>query len=327
MSRRWTPEMDSRLMELYETHTRKEICDIMGKTAGSVRGRMSRLGLNTKVRGWSDDEVEKLKDIYASLSCVEDMPLDVIAAEIGRSRASVACKANDLGLTDLCRPVVKNRKIRKPMFDNAKDRASHMSSATKEYIAKNGHPKGMLGKKHSEATKARIAVTSKERADSETDEQKSSRIEKGLKTKVARYGSIAPKNLRGSWKAAWREIGGIRKYYRSAWEANYARYLEWLLSLGEIKAWEHEPETFWFEGIKRGVRSYLPDFRVTENSGEVVYHEVKGYMDKKSKTKIKRMAKYHPDVRLIVIDSRAYNAIKKKVQSLIDGWETDSKGR
>ena len=91
-----------------------------------------------------------------------------------------------------------------------------------------------------------------------------------------------------SCKSGWREIGGIRKYYRSRWEANYARYLEFLKVNGEIEKWEHEPETFWFEGIKRGVMSYLPDFRVTEKNGDIVFHEVKGWMDARSITKIKR---------------------------------------
>jgi hypothetical protein len=130
-----------------------------------------------------------------------------------------------------------------------------------------------------------------------------------------------------SWGCAWREIGGYPKYYRSKWEANYARYLQWLLEKGEIKEWKHEPETFWFEGIKRGCLSYLPDFRVVENNGAVVYHEVKGWMDARSKTKIKRMAKYHPDVKLIVIDSKGYASLKKTMQPIINDWETDSKGR
>jgi len=130
-----------------------------------------------------------------------------------------------------------------------------------------------------------------------------------------------------SWGCGWREIGEIRKYYRSKWEANYARYLEWLRIKGEIQSWLHEPETFWFDGIRRGCMSYLPDFRVVESNGSVVYHEVKGWMDDRSKTKIKRMAKYHPLVKLIVVDSKAYNAIKKTMQPIIKGWEVDSKGR
>lgn len=126
---------------------------------------------------------------------------------------------------------------------------------------------------------------------------------------------------KASWKAGWREIGGKRKYFRSRWEANYARYLEWLKNKGQIKDWHHEPKTFWFDGIKRGCMSYLPDFLVIEVSGKEVYHEVKGWMDDRSKTKIKRMAKYHPSVTLIVIESKGYNAIQKQMQSIIYGWE------
>ena len=126
---------------------------------------------------------------------------------------------------------------------------------------------------------------------------------------------------RASIKCGWREIGGVRKYYRSGWEANYARYLEWLKKKGEIAAWLHEPDTFWFAGIKRGCVSYLPDFRVTENDGREVYHEVKGWMDAKSKTKIKRMAKYHPTKKLLVIDSKAYRSLAKTMRGLIGEWE------
>lgn len=115
---------------------------------------------------------------------------------------------------------------------------------------------------------------------------------------------------RASWKAAWHTIGGQRSYYRSKWESNYARYLEWLKQQGQIKHWEHEAETFWFEKIKRGTRSYLPDFRVTENSGLYVYHEVKGWMTARSKTAIDRMKRYYPDVRLIVVDGRSYTILK-----------------
>ncbi len=121
--------------------------------------------------------------------------------------------------------------------------------------------------------------------------------------------------------AAWREIGGVKKYYRSRWEANYARYLQFLKEQGKIKDWKHESKTFWFDGIKRGCVSYLPDFWVLENNGSEAYHEVKGFMDSKSKTKIKRMAKYHPTVKLIVVGSKEYSALRRNAAALIKGWE------
>ena len=124
-----------------------------------------------------------------------------------------------------------------------------------------------------------------------------------------------------SWKAGWRDFGGKRKYYRSRWEANYGRYLEWLKENKQIISWEHESKTFWFDGIKRGCMSYLPDFEVTGLNGIIEFHEIKGWMDDKSKTKIKRMAKYHPEIKLIVIDSKAYKSIEKTVKGLVPGWE------
>lgn len=124
-----------------------------------------------------------------------------------------------------------------------------------------------------------------------------------------------------TFKQSWRDIGGKRIFARSAWEANIARYLEFLKSGGYIQEWTHEEECFWFESIKRGVRSYLPDFKVTELDGSVCYWEVKGYFDAKSKTKIKRFKKYYPQHKLRLIDSVEYKKLAKQLSKIIQGWE------
>lgn len=111
------------------------------------------------------------------------------------------------------------------------------------------------------------------------------------------------------------------QYFRSGWEANYARYLNWLIERKEIQRWEFEPDTFEFEGIKRGSKFYTPDFKVFENDGTYKYHEVKGWMDAKSKTKLKRMAKYHPQETIVLIDSPVYRSIAKAMKSIIPNWE------
>jgi len=108
-------------------------------------------------------------------------------------------------------------------------------------------------------------------------------------------------------------------YFRSKWEANYALYLDFLVSKNLIKSWEYEADVFMFEEIKLGTRSYRPDFKVYTNDGYFEYHEVKGYMDNKSKTKLKRMRKYYPEIRLLLIDSDCYNDIKKKVGKMLSG--------
>lgn len=112
------------------------------------------------------------------------------------------------------------------------------------------------------------------------------------------------------------DIGGETMFFRSKWEANYALYLNFLIKHGEIKSWEFEPDTFLFEKIITGTRTYTPDFKVVLNTDRIEYHEVKGYMDPKSKTKLKRMAKYYPEISLILVDKDAYYDIKKKVGKL-----------
>jgi predicted nuclease of restriction endonuclease-like RecB superfamily len=110
----------------------------------------------------------------------------------------------------------------------------------------------------------------------------------------------------------WREFyDGKRYYFKSKWEMNYAKYLSWLKQKREIKDWWYEKDTFWFKGIKRGVMSYTPDFKILENNKKIKYHEVKGWMDSKSKTKLKRMKKYYPEIELILIEEDEYNAVKK----------------
>ena len=104
-------------------------------------------------------------------------------------------------------------------------------------------------------------------------------------------------------RQGWREIAGEKYYFRSSWEANYARYLQFLKEKGQIKEWLHEPQTFWFENIKRGTRSYLPDFKVIRNNDSHYWVEVKGYMDNKSNTKLKRFKKYYPNEEMHLITS------------------------
>ncbi len=102
-------------------------------------------------------------------------------------------------------------------------------------------------------------------------------------------------------KASWQEIDGQRLYFRSILEYEYACKLEFYRKAGAILKWEHEPETFWFEGIRRGCTNYKPDFKVYLADGTHYWVETKGYKDPKSATKIKRFKKYFPKEELRVI--------------------------
>lgn len=119
------------------------------------------------------------------------------------------------------------------------------------------------------------------------------------------------------YRNGWYDINGKKMYFRSIWEANYALYLDFLVRMKKIKSWKYEPRTFWFLKIKRGVRSYTPDFEITNLDGSVHYEEVKGYMDSRSKTKIKRIAKYYPEIELKIIDQKFYKDIKNKLGKLL----------
>lgn len=129
------------------------------------------------------------------------------------------------------------------------------------------------------------------------------------------------KKSRPKAKCGWRTIGGRRIYFRSSWEANYGRYLQFLKEKQQIYHWEHEPKTFWFEKIKRGCRSYLPDFKVFDFLGNHHWVEVKGYMDPRSATKLKRFAKYYPKEKITLIEKPWFMQNKDILKKLIQGWE------
>lgn len=121
--------------------------------------------------------------------------------------------------------------------------------------------------------------------------------------------------------AGWRDVGYHRCYFRSLWEYRYALWLEYQVQHAMIYTWEHEPHTFWFESIKRGVRSYLPDFKVWLTEDEYYWVEVKGYWDAKSLTKVKRMRKYYPDEKLVLVDGKWFTENSSKLRLIIPQWE------
>jgi len=260
-----------------------------GLRGGSVHERLVKLGAQNRMNVFTPSDDRLLVQLYPTYARIGQ--LDILAKHFGRTKQFLCRQAKRLNLTDPERP--------KPYL------AEGSSARQKEWHRNNPHPRGMAGKKHSEEFKARQSQRSAERWAAMSEEERAA-----LQSKANR-----------TWKGGWREIGGVRKYYRSTWEANYARYLEWLKGRKEIKSWRHEPKTFWFLSIKRGTRSYLPDFEVVENDGSVAYHEVKGWLDDKSRVKLQRMAKYYPDEKVVLVDRDAYQAIARTMKGIIREWE------
>lgn len=286
----WTPEQDAFLVEHYPSKGKMFCAKALAVGEASVRWRASRLGL----------KIDRTSEFF------KEFQSRAALSKVGKKRPEQSLVMKGLHA---------NGKLKK-----TPEQRLAISERMKKQWKSMPHPKGMLGKKHTIETLQVISVKSKQSDARMTSEQKSERVRKMINTKMERGNLVIPRQKQ-TWKAEWMEIGGKRKYYRSRWEANYARYLEFLKSQGEIKDWLHEPKVFWFDGIKRGCVSYLPDFLVVEKDGSECYHEVKGWMDDRSKTKIKRMAKYFPDVRLIVIDSKAYKALSKTAAAIVPGWQ------
>jgi hypothetical protein len=293
---KWSEEQISFLRENYPIKGRDWCAKNMNLTTGQIRTKASRLQL--KAMGLSDAWMEG--QIKAAKS------------KIGKKRPDHSEVMKNLHKSGLGSFALFTQDQRK--------KTTQKMWARKKLLDPEWHPRGMMGKKHTDECKELIGKKSKKAWQKMTAQKKQERSVKIAKTRD-KNGTYVNSRPHATWKGGWREIGGINKYYRSRWEANYARYLQWLKELGEISSWSHEPKVFWFEGVKRGTVSYLPDFCVVEKNGEEVYHEVKGWMDKRSVTKLKRMKKYHPSVRMVLITAKEYKAISMAVSALIKNWE------
>jgi len=274
---------------------------------------------------WTEAEVSRLREVYAT---PPPLRLAALAEELGRNKANVCRKARALGLTDQARAKVLERKPQKsPLFHSIEELRAHQSAVTKARIAEKGHPRGALGMRHSAEAKARVAEANRKAwADPSSGHNTPESRQRRSDQMVAR---IQSGDMRSKYS---RSAGGKRsdlgdRYFRSAWEANYARYLNWRVTRGDLAAWEYETKTFVFEKIKRGTRAYTPDFKLVFADGRHEWHEVKGWMDPKSATRIKRMAKYFPQEALRIIDEKWFRQAKATgLASIIVGWESRGRG-
>ena len=122
-------------------------------------------------------------------------------------------------------------------------------------------------------------------------------------------------------------------FFRSRWEANYARVLQ-----STKTSYEFEHKTFVFTGEIRGAITYLPDFYLPVTDQWV---EVKGFLDAKSKSKIRKFKQFYPDefnnmvlvirkekgkaydwlVKLGVTNFISYDELVKTYKDVIPNWE------
>lgn len=265
---------------------------------------------------WTEEEVQYLRDNYKSYNLQE------VSEYLGRRKTDVCKKAKELGI-EKNHKKIENPKGKTPwrikyahLKKSPEEIFAIRSRNTRNNQAKYGHPRGMLGKSHSEDFKQNASERSKKYWSEITDQQLEDRRLKQRATKIKNNSLNPMPNQSNPYS---RTKSGKRQdlnntYFRSSWEANIARYFNFV----GIK-WEYEPKTFIFDTIKRGSVSYTPDFYLPEEDRWV---EVKGWMDQKSITKLKRFQKYYPEEfsKLEIIGAEEYKAYKK-YERLIPGWE------
>lgn len=280
----------------------------LGVSHSTVHYWLGKAGLMHPRNDYSEAEREAIVAYYKNTPD-HIFNLDVLACELGRPKTNISRFARQHGLT------IPTRASRTDVIEQ-------QSARMKQWMADNEHPRGFLGGTHS--PEARAAISDGNRLSWITaktfgigvysDEQRQARSDR----MSLLQSSNPPSNPYSRCKSGVR--ADLNLFVRSGWEANYARYLNWLKERGDITSWRYEPKTFWFDAIKRGVRSYKPDFSVVEN-GKEYFVEVKGWMDDKSKTKLKRMRKYHPDVDIRLVGQKQYKEIADKLGRVIPHWE------
>lgn len=267
---------ESLLVDLYKKHNSVwKVGKIVGLCGQSVHERLSKINVVNKINVLTNGEKEKIKAVYLSGILRGDNKLKNLSKEINRTIHFISRYARSVGLTSYNRGGNDSFSLK-------------ISARSKEWHKHNPHPKGFLGGKHTKKSLEKIAEASKNSWQKMTDQAKEKRTNKILDSRMKNgnwCSHMKSHNAYSRTKSGKREdLDNI--FFRSSAEANYARYLKFF----KID-FKYEFKTFYFEGIKRGTVSYTPDFYIPE---EDRYIEFKGWLDKKSITRLKRFRRYYP---------------------------------
>lgn len=325
----WSAAEDRTIRAFYFACTRGEIAALLNRSPSAVNTRCWTLGLHAKSNPWTDEEVAKLREVYERATHVRDLRLRQLAQEFGRDEGNLSRKARTLGLVRP-RPRLPTEmlKIRRPRFATPEELSAYRSETSRRRIAERGHPRGALGMKHTPEARAKMAAGSR-RAWADPNSKLNSEEARQRRSDVMYERMREGKMLNGreaySRCAAGRREDIGNRYFRSAWEANYARYLNLLVRQKVVASWDYECHTFTFDRYKRGTRSYTPDFKVTFPDGHHEWHEVKGWMDDASRVRLERMAKFYPEETVKVIGADWFRGANRNVAHVIPGWERGGK--
>ena len=274
-----------------------KVAESVGLCGQSVHERLIKLGIERNLKHLTEYELKTVRDYY------EKTPDNLFNQEEllklfpeGMTKSRLEHIVTKIGVGNKCRKHSLGQREKE--------------SQTRKGI-KPPH-NGFSGFHHNEESKEKISIASKKN----WNDPNFIRNTPDGKKAFAEIARINGRNSLGSntysrCKRGYYEIPGRGNlFFRSKWEANYALYLEFLKQHDQIISWEYEVKEFEFP-VKKGVRFYKPDFFIITSNHKEEHHEVKGWMDDKSKTKIKRMRIYHPKVKLIVIGESEYKALEK----------------
>lgn len=318
----WTEDEILFLKNNYKSMTMEELCDSMNRTDGSIRGMKSKLGLIKKNRKITENEVDIIRDYYQTHDA-NNFDMNELMNIVGRSENSIGLIASRHGFADYHhghKSDLERAKMKKRINEYYNSEYYQTigrqlaSEKTKNQFKEKGHPKGFFGKHHTQEVCDIISAAVKERFSNMTYQEKHEIAMRAVQTKIEN-GTINNTTSNSYSRAR----GGKREdlnnsYFRSAWEANIARVLNYL----QIN-WQYELRRFYFEDSVDGVLSYQPDFYLPEFD---MWIEVKGWMDEKSKTRLKLFKEQYPEEynKLMLIDQKRYYELECDYKFL-PNWE------
>jgi hypothetical protein len=128
------------------------------------------------------------------------------------------------------------------------------------------------------------------------------------------HGTIKPdiriKKRSDSRKSVHKFRNDLKSHFRSTWEANIARILNYL----NID-WSYEKDSFYM-----GTGVYIPDFWLPDQ----ILLEIKGFWDTASVNKVFWFKSNVPDFKLYIIDADIYYDLSQMYKNKIADWEEDS---
>jgi NUMOD3 motif len=293
----WTDE-ENQLLRFNYASKGKHWCaqQLSDRTPNSIVVQARKLGLAT------DPNSEYFKDWQARAA----------ASKRGRPRP---------GASELMKKLREQGRLPQPVF-TAERREKH-AETMRAWHARHGNPN--KGKSLSDETRRKMSVATQRRwndpeycAKMSTPERKQRRRQASSESwfRSGRANENAYSRCGGGRRA---DLGDM--FFRSGWEANYARILNLQIEQGEIHRWEFEPDRFKFSVVK-GPRSYTPDFKVwKQEGGDFHYVEIKGWMDEKSRLKCHLMERFYPNVPIYIIGEKEYKNLQREFSSRIERWE------